>query len=86
MKNGYVSICFLFVCLFFFYNVVENRTQEIEDREEKNLLFILSVTVISKSSRPIGEQKSLGYCKSLDCVAGVLRGIRLIYQQEGNVS
>ena len=60
--------------LFVFYNVPENRTQETEKRRTFSSVSLLC-TVISKSSRPIGARKSLGYCKSLDCVAGVLRGI-----------
>ena len=44
-SEKWLRVYLFFVCLFifFFYNVVENRTQEIEDRKEKNLLFILSV-------------------------------------------
>ena len=61
--------------LFVFYNVPENRTQETEKRRTFSSVSLLC-TVISKSSRPIGARKSLGYCKSLDCVAGVLRGIK----------
>ena len=57
-----------------FYNVPENRTQETEKRRTFSSVSLLC-TVISKSSRPIGARKSLGYCKSLDCVAGGLRGI-----------
>ena len=60
--------------LFVFYNVPENRTQETEKRRTFSSVSLLC-TVISKSSRPIGARKSLGYCKSLDCAAGVLRGI-----------
>ena len=67
MKNSYVSV-------FCFYNVPENRTQETEKRRTFSSVS-LHCTVISKSSRPIGARKSLGYCKSLDCVAGVFRGI-----------
>ena len=67
VKNGYVSICF-------FFKVPENRTQETEKRRTFSSVSVLC-TVISKSSRPIGARKSLGYCKSLDCVAGGLRGI-----------
>ena len=58
-----------------FYNVPENRTQETEERRTFSSVSLLC-TVISKSSRPIGARKSLVYRKSLDCVAGVLRGIR----------
>ena len=58
-----------------FYNVPENRTQETEKRRTFSSVSLLC-TVISKSSRPIGARKSLVYRKSLDCVAGVLRGIR----------
>ena len=60
--------------LFVFFNVPENRTQETEKRRTFSSVSLLC-TVISKSSRPIGARKSLGYCKSLDCVAGVFRGI-----------
>ena len=60
--------------LFVFFKVPENRTQETEKRRTFSSVSLLC-TVISKSSRPIGARKSLGYCKSLDCVAGGLRGI-----------
>ena len=60
--------------LFVFFKVPENRTQETEKRRTFSSVSLLC-TVISKSSRPIGARKSLGYCKSLDCVAGVFRGI-----------
>ena len=58
-----------------FYNVPENRTQETEKRRTFSSVSRLC-TVISKSSRLIGARKSLVYRKSLDCVVGVLRGIR----------
>ena len=60
--------------LFAFYNVAENRTQETEKRGTFSYDSLLCI-VISKSSRPIGARKTLCYCKSLDCVASVLRGI-----------
>ena len=60
---------------FVFFKVPENRTQETEKRRTFSSVSLLC-TVISKSSRPIGARKSLVYRKSLDCVAGVLRGIR----------
>ncbi|CAH3134276.1 unnamed protein product [Porites lobata] len=44
-------------------------------RAEPFVSMLCTVISKSKSSRPIGTQKSLGYCKSLDCVAAVLRGI-----------
>ena len=68
--------------LFVFYNVPENRTQETEKRRTFSSVSLLC-TVISKSSRPIGARKSLGYCKSLDCVAGVLRGIEKSEKRRG---
>ena len=60
--------------LFVFFKVPENRTQETEKRRTFSSVSLLC-TVISKSSRPIEARKSFGYCKSLDCVTGVLRGI-----------
>ena len=60
--------------LFVFYNVPENRTQETEKRRTLSSVSLLC-NVISKSSRPIRARKTLGYCKSLDCVGDVLRGI-----------
>ena len=68
--------------LFVFYNVPENRTQETEKRRTFSSVSLLC-TVISKSSRPIGARKSLGYCKSLDCVPGVLRGIEKSEKRRG---
>jgi len=65
-KNGYLSIWFFFTMS---WRIVLKR-----QRRAEPFVSILC-TVISKSSRPIGAWKSLGYCKSLDCVAGVLRGI-----------
>ena len=64
-KNGYLSICFFTMS----WRIVLKR-----QRRAETFVSILC-TVISKSSRPIGTRKSLGYCKSLDCVAAVLRGI-----------
>ena len=64
-KNGYLSICFFTMS----WRIVLKR-----QRRAEPFVSILC-TVISKSSRPIGTRKSLGYCKSLDCVAAVLRGI-----------
>ena len=76
----------LFVCLFIFLQCRgESHSRDRRQRREEPSVYTLC-TVIGKSSRPIVARKSLGYCKSLDCVAGVLRGIRLFYQQEGNVS
>ena len=68
--------------LFVFYNVPENRTQETEKRRTFSSVSLLC-TAVSKSSRPIGARKSLGYCKSLDCVAGVLRGIEKSEKRRG---
>ena len=64
-KNGYLSICFFTMS----WRIVLKR-----QRRAEPFVSILC-TVISKSSRPIRTRKSLGYCKSLDCVAAVLRGI-----------
>ena len=64
-KNGYLSICFFTMS----WRIVLKR-----QRRAEPFVSILC-TVISKSSRPIGTRKSLGYCKSLECVAAVLRGI-----------
>ena len=68
--------------LFVFFKVPENRTQETEKRRTFSSVSLLC-TVISKSSRPIGARKSLGYCKSLDCVAGVFRGIEKSEKRRG---
>ena len=68
--------------LFVFYNVPENRTLETEKRRTFSSVSLLC-TAVSKSSRPIGARKSLGYCKSLDCVAGVLRGIEKSEKRRG---
>ena len=68
--------------LFVFFKVPENRTQETEKRRTFSSVSLLC-TVISKSSRPIGARKSLVYCKSLDCVAGVLRGIENSEKRRG---
>ena len=68
--------------LFVFFKVPENRTQETEKRRTFSSVSLLC-TVISKSSRPIGARKSLGYCKSLDCVAGGLRGIEKSEKRRG---
>ena len=68
--------------LFVFYNVPENRAQETEKRRTFSSVSLLC-TVISKSSRPIEARKSLGYYKSLDSVAGVLRGIEKKWNGEG---
>ena len=64
-KNGYLSICFLTMS----WRIALKRQRRAEP------FVSIPGTVISKSSRLIGVRKSLGYCKSLDCVAAVLRGI-----------
>ena len=64
----------LLVYLFFFtmsWRIVLKRQR----RAEPFVSILCTVISKSKSSRPIGTRKSLGYCKSLDCVAAVLRGI-----------
>ena len=63
---------YLLVYLGFF--TISWRIALMKQRRAEPFVSILC-PVISKSSRPIGARKSLGYCKSLDCVAGVLRGI-----------
>ena len=62
-----LAICFLF-------SRMSWRIALKRQRREGSFVSILC-TVISKTCRPIGVQKTLGYCKSLDCVAGVLRRI-----------
>ena len=86
-SEKWLRVYLFFVCLFIFFLQCrgESHSRDRRQKREEPSVYTLC-TVIGKSSRPIGEQKSLGYCKSLDCVAGVLRGIRLIYQQEENVS
>ena len=66
-KNGYLSICFFTTS----WRIVLKRQR----RAEPFVSILCTVISKSKSSRPIGTRKSLGYCKSLDCVAAVLRGI-----------
>ena len=66
-KNGYLSICFFTMS----WRIVLKRQR----RAEPFVSILCTVISKSKSSRPIGTRKSLGYCKSLDCVAAVLRGI-----------
>ena len=68
VKNGYLSSYLLL------FSRVSWRIALKRQRREGSFVSILC-TVISKTCRPIGVQKTLGYCKSLDCVAGVLRGI-----------
>ena len=68
MTNGYLSSYLLL------FSRVSWRIALKRQRREGSFVSILC-TVISKTCRPIGVQKTLGYCKSLDCVAGVLRGI-----------
>ena len=66
-----MATCLAICCCFstMSWRIALNR-----QRREGSFVSILC-TVISKTCRPIGVQKTLGYCKSLDCVAGVLRGI-----------
>ena len=66
-KNGYLSICFFTMS----WRIILKRQR----RAEPFVSILCTVISKSKSSRPIGTRKSLGYCKSLDCVAAVLRGI-----------
>ena len=66
-KNGYLSICFFTMS----WRIVLKRQR----RAEPFVSILCTVISKSKSSRPIGTRKSLGYCKSLDCVAAVLRGV-----------
>ena len=66
-KNGYLSICFFTMS----WRIVLKRQR----RAEPFVSILCTVISKSKSSRPIRTRKSLGYCKSLDCVAAVLRGI-----------
>ena len=63
--------CLVICCCFstMSWRIALNR-----QRREGSFVSILC-TVMSKTCRPIGAQKTLGYCKSLNCVAGVLRGI-----------
>ena len=66
-----MATCLAICCCFstMSWRVALNR-----QRREGSFVSILC-TVMSKTCRPIEAQKTLGYCKSLDCVAGVLRGI-----------
>ena len=66
-KNGYLSICFFTMS----WRIILKRQR----RAEPFVSILCTVISKSKSSRPIRTRKSLGYCKSLDCVAAVLRGI-----------
>ena len=68
VKNGYLSSYLLL------FSRVSWRIALKRQRREGSFVSILC-TVISKTCRPIGVQKTLGHCKSLDCVAGVLRRI-----------
>ena len=68
-------------CLFVFFTM-SWRIAHKRQRRTEPFNSILS-TVRRKSSRPIGARKSLGYCKSLDCVAGVLRGIEKSEKRRG---
>ena len=66
-----MATCLAICCCFstMSWRIALNR-----QRREGSFVSILC-TVMSKTCRPIGAQKTLGYCKSLDCVAGVLRRI-----------
>ena len=70
-RQWQMATCLAICCCFstMSWRIALNR-----QRREGSFVSILC-TVMSKTCRPIGAQKTLGYCKSLNCVAGVLRGI-----------
>ena len=76
VKNGYLSSYLLL------FSRVSWRIALKRQRREGSFVSILC-TVISKTCRPIGVQKTLGHCKSLDCVAGILRGIEKSEKRRG---
>ena len=73
-----MATCLAICCCFstMSWRIALNR-----QRREGSFVSILC-TVMSKTCRPIGAQKTLGYCKSLNCVAGVLRGIEKKWKWE----